>query len=209
MPVQGCSSVYNFTMALGDSLVRIRPWLKRWSIEDLAHTDAWLGHMFIKSYAAEDFLVHSGDLSDTLYLLESGLVRLYYTTPDGKERNKAFYRAGQITGPVSAAITSSPAPFTIQALEPTEAICFRFRDLLRATQHNADLAGLYREMLAEAFIRNEQREAVLLTCNAEQRYTWLQQHEPDLLERVAQFHVASYLGVDAVSLSRLKRKLRQ
>jgi len=196
-------------MAPDDIHVRIRPWLKRWSIQDLAHADTWLGHMAIKSYDAEDFLIHSGELSDTLYLLESGLVRLYYITPDGKERNKAFYRAGQITGPVSAAITSSPAPFSIQALEATQAICFRFRDLLQATRLNADLAGLYREMLAEAFIRNEQREAVLLTCNAEQRYQWLLEHEPGLLERVPQFHIASYLGVDAVSLSRLKRKLRQ
>jgi hypothetical protein len=48
----------------------------------------------------------------------------------------------------------------------------------------------------------------ILTCNAEQRYQWLLQHEPDLPERVAQLHVASYLGVDAVSLSRIKRKLR-
>jgi CRP-like cAMP-binding protein len=136
-------------------------------------------------------------------------VRLYYITPDGKERNKAFYRAEQVTGPVSAAITSAPAPFTIQCLEPTEAISFRFRDLLDATRHNRDVAQLYRNVLADAFIRNEQREAVLLTCNAEQRYQWLLLHEPDLLERVPQFHIASYLGVDAVSLSRLKRKLRQ
>ena len=192
-----------------DLNTRIRPWLQRWSVDSLAHADAWLSHMFVEAYESDDFLVHNGETTDTLYLLESGLVRLYYTTPDGKERNKAFYSAGQVTGPVSAAITSSPAPFSIQCLEPTEAICFRFRDLLQATRLNADLAGLHREMLAEAFIRNEQREAVLLTCNAEQRYAWLQQNEPDLLERVPQFHIASYLGVDAVSLSRLKRKLRQ
>lgn len=192
-----------------DINTRILPWLQRWSVDSLAHADDWLGRMTTKAYDSDDFLVHTGEITDTLYLLESGLVRLYYTTPDGKERNKAFYRAGQITGPVSAAITSSPAPFSIQCLEPTEAICFHFSDLLRATRFNADLAALYRELLAEAFIRNEQREAVLLTCNAEQRYAWLQQNEPDLLERVPQFHIASYLGVDAVSLSRLKRKLRQ
>ena len=141
-------------------------------------------------------------------MLNSGLVRLFYTSADGKERNKAFYRAGQVTGAVSAAITASPAPFSIQCLEPTEAISFRFADLLQATSHNEQLARLYRDMLAEAFIRNEQREAVLLTCNAQQRYQWLLQQEPDLPQRVAQLHIASYLGVDAVSLSRIKRKLR-
>ena len=196
-------------MATIDINARIAPWLKRWSIENLAHTQDWLKHMSVRTYAGDDFLVHSGEHSDVLYLLESGLVRLYYITPDGKERNKAFFRAGQVTGPVSAAITSSAATFCIQCLEPTEVICFRFRDLLAAARHNPDLARLYCNLLAEAFIRNEQREAVLLTCNAQQRYDWLLQYEPDLLGRVAQFHIASYLGVDAVSLSRLKRKLRQ
>jgi CRP-like cAMP-binding protein len=187
---------------------RLSPWLQRWSIQDLAHADHWLANMTLKTYAVHDYLVHAGDTSDILYLLESGLVRLFYTTPDGKERNKAFYQAGQITGPVSAAISASPVPFSIQALEPVEAISFRFRDLLQATWQNRELAQLYRDLLAEAFIRNEQREAVLLTCNAEQRYRWLLDNDSDLLERVAQFHIASYLGVDAVSLSRLKRKSR-
>lgn len=196
-------------MATNETRARIAPWLKRWSIEDLAHSERWLKHMSLKTYPSNELLIRCGEHSDTLFLLESGLVRLYYTTSDGKERNKGFYRAGQVTGPVSAAITSSPAPFSIEALETTQVISFRLGDLLAASRHNADLARLYRDMLAEAFIRNEQREAVFLTCNAEQRYSWLLEHEPDLVERVAQFHLASYLGVDAVSLSRLKRKLKQ
>ena len=49
---------------------------------------------------------------------------------------------------------------------------------------------------------------MLLTSNAEQRYQWLSQHEPELPGRVPQFHLASYLGMDAVSLSRLKSKLK-
>ena len=76
-----------------------------------------------------------------------------------------------------------------------------------AAQSNLSVALASRQMLAEAFRRNEQREAMLLTCNAEQRYRWLLAHEPDLLQRVPQFHIASYLGIDAVSLSRLKRKI--
>ena len=195
-------------MATIDPNAPIRPWLQRWSIDDLEHAEQWLANMSCQSYGVDDYLVRSGEHSDTLFLLESGLVRLFYTSADGKERNKAFYRAGQVTGAVSAALTASPAPFSIQCLEPTAAISFRFADLLQATAHNAQLARLYRDMLAEAFIRNEQREAVLLTCNAQQRYQWLLQQEPDLPQRVAQLHIASYLGVDAVSLSRIKRKLR-
>ena len=195
-------------MSDSDIRSRVLPWLERWSIDDVPAAKPWAAKMFLRNYATDEFLVQHGQHSDVLYLLESGLVRLFYTTPDGKERNKGFYRAGQVIGPVSAAMTSTAAPFSIQSLEPVEAICFHYSDLLEVAREDLQMAHLFRRMLAEAFTRNEQREALLLTCNAEQRYQWLLEHEAYLLERVAQFHIASYLGVDAVTLSRLKRKFR-
>jgi CRP-like cAMP-binding protein len=187
---------------------RLEPWLEHWALSDLDGAEHWLAGMSLRRLEPEEFLLHAGDESDTLYLLDTGLVRYFYTAPDGRERNKAFYREGQVIGPVSAAMQSSLAPFSIQCLEYTELLSFRFHDLLAATEHSAQIARLYRELLAEAFIRNEQREAMLLTCSAEERYQWILDHEPELLERVAQFHIASYLGMDAVSLSRLKRKFK-
>lgn len=188
---------------------RFERWLQLHDIRNPAGIPQWLSHLAFARYEPGDHLVRCGEHSDTMFLLESGLVRLYYSTPEGRERNKAFYREGQTTGPVSAAINRSPAPFSIECLEPTEAIGFRFRDLLDATECNPDVSRLYRDMLSQAFIRNEQREAVLLTANAEQRYLWLLEHEPELIGRVPQFHLASYLGMDAVSLSRLKAKRKQ
>ena len=196
-------------MSTADLNSRLQPWLARWSLEDLADDEPWLAGMQLCSFPAESYLVLAGDQSDNLFLLDNGLVRLYYASPEGRERNKAFFREGQVTGPVSAAISGSPAPFSIQCLEPVEAISFRYRDLVLAAERQPRVARLYRDMLAEAFIRNEQREAMLLTCNAEQRYQWLLDNEAYLLERVPQFHLASYLGIDAVSLSRLKRKNRE
>lgn len=193
-------------MTPSDINLRLQPWLQRWSLSSLDRAQQWLQSMSVQHFAAGDMLVRAGERSNTLYLLDSGLVRLFYTTPDGKERNKAFFGAGQVTGPVSAAMTAAVAPFSIEALEPTESIAFPFSALVAASEHSVEIARLYRDLLAEAFIRNEQREAMLLTCNAQQRYAWLQQHEAHLLQRVAQFHIASYIGVDAVSLSRLKRK---
>ena len=200
--------VYTAPMDGDDTLGRLHAWLQRHGLQDAGLAGVWDGRVTTCSFAVDDYLVRAGEHSDTLYVLDSGLVRLFYTTPDGRERNKAFYQTGDITGPVSAAMTATAAPFFIQCLEPVRAIAFGFEDLRRASLEYRPVAHLYTELLAQAFIRNEQREAMLLTCNAEQRYRWLLQHEPELVERVPQFHLASYLGIDAVSLSRLKRKLR-
>lgn len=196
-------------MSKSDIMALFAPWLERWGIPDLDSNSAWLQEISLKSFAVDDYLVRAGDIDDSLYLLQSGLVRLFYTTPDGRERNKAFFRAGQLTGPVSAAMTGSAAPFSIQAMEPLEALSFPYSAMSTAAEKDLAIARAIQQMLAEAFIRNEQREAMLLTCNAEQRYQWLLDNEAGLTERIAQFHIASYLGIDAVSLSRLKRKNRQ
>lgn len=165
--------------------------------------------MSLLSLPKDAFLVQAGRRHRYLYIIHSGLLRLFYTSSDGKERNKAFYGPGQVTGAISAAITNGAAPFSIQALEPALLVRASFDRIYTESLHHPLLSRLLIELLADAFIRNEQREAMLLTCSAEQRYQWLHEHEPELLEHLPQFHIASYIGVDAVSLSRLKRKLKQ
>jgi len=208
LPAYGFITVYTFPMTTEDILSHVQPWLAHWEIDDLTGAQPWLDRMSLASFDREEHLVRAGEFGDTLFLLTAGLVRLYYASPEGKERNKAFFSADQITGPVSAAITSASAPFSIQALEETSAITFHYADLIAAAQHNVQFSRLLLQLLSTAFIRNEQREAMLLTCGAQERYAWLLEHEPHLVDRVPQFHIASYLGVDAVSLSRLKKKFR-
>ncbi|MEP1472904.1 MAG: Crp/Fnr family transcriptional regulator [Halieaceae bacterium] len=162
-----------------------------------------------QSFASDETVVAAGNHSNHLFFVHSGLLRLYYLSPEGKERNKAFYGPGHFVGAVSAAITQSTAPFSIAALEPTQVVTLDFHRLYESAPEHPALSKNVIALLSEAFIRNEQREAILLTGNAEQRYKWLQDNEPELLRRVPQFHIASYLGVDAVSLSRLKGKLKR
>lgn len=153
-----------------------------------------------------DTVLAAGANSSEFWLIRQGLLRYYYITADGKERNKAFYTDGAFTGAVSAAVNQEPSPFTIEALEPSEMLALPVTVLFELMEHNTDILQHHTRRLAEAFVRNEQREAMLLTCNAEERYQWLLQREPEWVERISQFHLASYLGMDAVSLSRIKRK---
>jgi CRP-like cAMP-binding protein len=164
--------------------------------------------MRCRELAQDEVLVRAGEHSRSIFLIRSGLVRLFYTDHEGRERNKAFYGEGDITGPVSAIMTDRPANFSIQALEPCELIAADLEFLLRLAPSHSEVSRLVIALLSAAFMRNEEREALLLTCNAEQRYRWLLQYQAELVERIPQYHIAAYLGVDAVSLSRIKRKLK-
>ena len=181
-------------------------WLEQLGVTDITPFNDWLASASQLNIDKGDMLVRAGETSNHLYYLHTGLLRLYYTTPDGKERNKAFYGPGHSLGAASAAMTGSAAPFSIQALQPSQLVKVDFDALYSNAHSHPQLSRAVIQLLSGAFIRNEQREAMLLTCNAEQRYQWLCDNEPELLQQLPQFHIASYLGVDAVSLSRLKRK---
>ena len=199
-----CSLLKKHPLSIRDSL---QPWLTAWELADPRGLDDWIDDMRWRSAAAQKHLARAGETTSTVFLLTSGLVRLYYVTADGRERNKAFYGSGDITGPVSAIISSQPASFSIQALESCELIEADLNRLLLMAPDDPAISRFVIKLLAEAFMRNEQREALLLTCNAEQRYLWLLEHQAELIGRIPQYHIAAYLGIDAVSLSRLKRNL--
>jgi CRP-like cAMP-binding protein len=186
----------------------VAPWLKRWGIADAAPLADWLAGMQPVALAGDDHLVRAGERSNAIYLIQRGLLRLYYTDAEGRERNKAFYGDGDITGPVSAIMTDHPASFAIQALEPCEVLAVDLQQLLSLAPSEPEVSRLVITLLSEAFMRNEQREMLLLTCNAEQRYRWMLDHQPELMARIPQYHIAAYLGIDAVSLSRIKRKIK-
>ncbi|MBB6521200.1 Crp/Fnr family transcriptional regulator [Pseudoteredinibacter isoporae] len=141
------------------------------------------------------------------YVILEGLLRQYYPSAQGRERNKNFFREGQLAGSLSAWLTQSSCPYELQALEDSTLWEMPINQL-RKLQNEKSIQDMLDKTTRELFLRNEQREAVLLTKSGEERYQWLLSNESWIAERLPQYHIASYLGMDAVSLSRLKAKLK-
>jgi len=194
-----------FLMTINDELI-VSQFLAQWHVDTEAFRTAWVSHLKHSHYSKGQTILAAGQCANSVGLIHTGAVRYYYHTPDGKEWNKAFYSEGETVVAASAYITGQPAPFTIEALEETALLTINRESIDELFEQFPEMQQLLTQMITQAFIRNEQREAILLTHNAEQRYQWLQEHEPQWLQRIPQFHLASYIGIDAVSLSRIKRK---
>lgn len=163
----------------------------------------------IELFDKEQPLVSAGNHPTHYGFILKGMMRYYYTSSDGKERNKSFFTENHAVGSLSAMTTGQPSPYTIEALEDSE-ILLTPTSIVDAFQDRfPQFRSLMFQITQQMFLRNERREAMLLTLNAEQRYQWLLQQEPEIAQRVPQYHLASYLGMDAVSLSRIRRKLKR
>jgi len=165
----------------------------------------WAEHARLQTFPAGATIVSAGAQPDHVYLLLEGLTRSYYARSDGSFFNKGFACAGEFFGSLESALTQAPCRYSIEALEPCRVAALSIADLLRLVREHPQAARLHRIEVRRAFLRSEEREATLLTLDAEGRYRWLRERHPALLERVAHYHLAAYLGMTPVSLSNARR----
>ena len=148
----------------------------------------------------------AGRVANAVYFVESGCLRLFYTK-DGVDRTTYFFTENAFAGTYDSFISRKPSLIAIEALEETQVL---------ALSHSA-LEELYRVFpKMNEFIRKsiEQRFVVLhdlftsyLLNSPEERYRALLKERPELIRRIPQHHIASFIGVTPVSLSRIRKRI--
>lgn len=151
--------------------------------------------------------VRAGEHTDKLGICVNGLFRLYYTTPDGKEFNKSFCAKLDFVASYSSLLLESPAYFSIQALMDSALILIRFRDFESLYARHICWERLGRLLAEQLYIKKETRERELLLLSAETRYLFFIEQYGHLMHHIPQYHIASYLGITPVALSRIRSKL--
>lgn len=154
-------------------------------------------------------LITAGEQPQYTYIVVEGLLRHFYHSPDGRERNKNFFSRGQLAGSLSAHLTQTPCAYNLDAIEDCQLIQFPNKEFWSLQGQHSCIQEMFDTTLKALFLRNEQREAVLLTKSGEERYQWVLENESWLAQRLPQYQLASYLGMDAVSLSRIKARQKQ
>lgn len=152
-------------------------------------------------------LARAGAPADRLYFLLRGLVRLYYETPAGKDFNKSFAWEGMFVAGALGVDTAGENAFGIEALEPVETLCISFRDFAGLMAAHPAWGALQSAYLGWLAARKTRREKQLLLESAEERYEGFLHDFAEIAGRVPQYHIASYLGVTDVALSRIKKRL--
>lgn len=166
-------------------------------------------HYELRVYERGALLARADAVMTHSFHIASGLVRLYYTTPDGTEHNKGFAAEGRLVGSAASKILGKPAGFDIQALEPTVALALPFAVADALLDRHPAWERLRRLALERLYLEKEQREREFLLCDAGERYRLFCERDPHLAARLPLLHIASYIGVTPVALSRIRRRLNR
>ncbi|WP_086929600.1 Crp/Fnr family transcriptional regulator [Agarilytica rhodophyticola] len=160
-----------------------------------------------KKIAPGEHWIKAGDNCRSLCFILEGLLRVYYIDQSGQEFNQHFYQENEALAPVSAIVADEPSQIYVQALEPTHLLEADYQSLCKISTRSPDWLRLEIKLMQEVFIKNARKEAKLLLGNAEQRYRWFHREYPQLCAKLTQYHIASFLGITPVSLSRLRKKI--
>lgn len=155
------------------------------------------------------YLLLPGDEDHDLMFVGRGLLRIYYIDEDGREANKAFPAEDGFAGPLATALLGVPSRYGIQALEDSVLLAARYADYFALLDRHPVFDRLGRRIVEWVLGQRELREQSLLQRDTRQRYHDFREQHPGLVERLPQYHIASYLGVTEVTLSRLKRSLAE
>lgn len=161
-----------------------------------------------RTFEKKDYLVRAGDVVDNFYFINTGLVRFFYCTESGKEFNKHFAMENGFAGSFHSLTLQEPCSFFIQALERTETIILPNRLLNELYDRHVCWERFGRKMAEHLVIIKEAREKELLLDPLEIRYRRFLKEFPGLVDRIPQYHIASYLGVTDVALSRIRQKIK-
>ena len=150
-------------------------------------------------------LLKEGQRSKDSYFVLKGCIRIYYVL-DGEEKTTAFYTEMEVLTPPNV-ISKTPSEYYISCIEDT-ILTVSNSDMEAEVNSKFPKFEILCRILSEELLAKQRMDFdEFKTSSPEQRYLNLLQKRPDLIQRVPQHQLASYLGIKPQSLSRLRARI--
>lgn len=160
---------------------------------------------YLLHYKAGDIILRDGDTCKKIALVARGLTRSYYIA-DGKDITSRFMEEGFILTSWISYYTQKPGNEFVEAAEDTTLVCINYTDIEKMYIDFPESNIVGRKQVEYAFYLSEQRTQLLRKHTAERKYELFLQYHPNLIQRVPLKHIASYLGINEETLSRVRTR---
>ncbi len=151
-------------------------------------------------------LVHAGKVCRLCYFVLKGCLR-QYVVEDGIEKTIAFYTEGQAINYFTSKTSKIPATSSLSTLENALLLIGNPEEEMQMYARFPKLEKIAYAMTEQEFGRTQDEFANFIVSSPEQRYLSLLHQKPELIKRVPQRILASYLGMTPQSLSRIRKRI--
>lgn len=166
-----------------------------------------LEHSKVEQVKRGKLLISSGEMQTAIPILVSGVFRGFVLDEEGREVTDCFAsQPGSFV--MGCGGPKEPSRVSFEAISDSEVLMIPLEPLLETLMQSKELMALYNRVLQEALQRHWELKILLLQCSAMGRYQWFLKKYPGLIDDVSNKHIASFLGMTPVTLSRLRQKLK-
>jgi CRP-like cAMP-binding protein len=174
--------------------------------EEFNHFTSFLHPKTVKK---KEFLLHAGEISRHLAFVNEGCFRTYSVDRTGEEHILQFSLEDWWLGDSYSALTQKPSTLFIEAIEDSHVYLIDNQHLEQIFTDIPKFERFFRILAQNRFIALQDRINCDLSASAEERYLDLLHRYPTLPQRVPQQYIASFLGIQPPSLSRIRKHLAE
>lgn len=154
-------------------------------------------------------LIEEGEVSKKLFIIEKGCIRVWFNN-NGKDLTSQFFFENQSVASIESFMKKFPSPVVVETIEPSILWWIHKKDLdiiIEEIKEIPELRDKLIDMLFQRTFDYMKHFFSFIKDSPAQRYLSLIEEKPQIVQRVPQHYIASYLGVSTVHLSRIKSKL--
>lgn len=160
-----------------------------------------------RQLAKGEYFYKEGNKQSYIGFINKGLIRCFYVNDAGEEINTRFVFENDYAIDYEAFLTQSPGTSNMMALEDTDVVLIGFNEFKAAIESSRNWERFARLIAEEVFQRTQEHYSNHFKKSPEQRYIDLVENNPDILQRVPLYHIATYLGIKRESLSRIRKRI--
>ena len=162
----------------------------------------------VRTFARGDYFLKEGQICQHVGFIQKGLLR-YYINKEGEELIYGFGKEGNFVCNYESFLDRSISGKNIQLIEDSCLLTISNQDLQKFYSEIKGGERFGRLIAEQIFVESVKQISSMYTDPPELRYRKFLDSYPDLLQRIPQYHISSYVGVKPQSLSRIRKRIMQ
>ena len=154
---------------------------------------------------SKTILLNEGEIATQVHFIKKGCIREWFNK-DGKDITFQFFFEGQPIASLDSFINNQPSKFTIESIEPTNLFSLSKENFEQLYRLYPEFKEGFQEFIFQRFTNYSQLFLSRIKDTPQERYEDLIKNHPEIIKRVPQHYIASYLGITPISLSRIKNR---
>ena len=151
----------------------------------------------------KETVIEEGAAAKSIYFIEDGCLRSWFNH-DGKDVSFQFFMNGQFVSSFESLMFNEPSPYTVESILPSTVYEVSVENLKRQLDVSGPFKDAMFQLMSERLRHYQRLFLSRIKDTPQQRYQELVKQHPDLIRKVPQHYIASYLGITSVSLSRIR-----